>query len=189
MFLSDVGMVLWLSQPLIYANMLPVLTGRGGRPIDAGRLAWDGRPWFGPGKTWSGLIGGIGLSVFGTVLISVLVLRGGRHDLASSWGDTTGAAFLHLTTLASGALLGDLLKSFIKRRQGIDRGQAWPVIDQMDAVIGGLGLTWLCDPHWFEVSFLPARWFALMVLIVVYLIVHNGLSRLAYHLGWKTQPH
>ena len=43
--------------------------------------------------------------------------------------------------LSLGALLGDLVKSFFKRRLKIARGESWPIADQLDFVIGALLLT------------------------------------------------
>ena len=40
--------------------------------------------------------------------------------------------------LGLGALLGDLVKSFFKRKIGIKSGEPWIIFDQIDYVIGGL---------------------------------------------------
>ncbi|RMD58557.1 CDP-archaeol synthase, partial [Candidatus Woesearchaeota archaeon] len=40
--------------------------------------------------------------------------------------------------LGFGALLGDSVKSFFKRRMGIAPGKPWYIIDQLDYVIGAI---------------------------------------------------
>jgi CDP-2,3-bis-(O-geranylgeranyl)-sn-glycerol synthase len=45
--------------------------------------------------------------------------------------------------LALGAMLGDILASFLKRRTGRERGAAVPGVDQLDFVVASLGLTLL----------------------------------------------
>ena len=37
-----------------------------------------------------------------------------------------------------GAILGDLIKSYYKRKENIKEGEKWVPFDQMDFVIGGL---------------------------------------------------
>ena len=64
---------------------------------------------------------------------------------------------LSITLLAVGALLGDLVKSFFKRRFGKERGSKWPVADQYDLVVGAFVLLLIFDPSWlFAKVTLPA---------------------------------
>ena len=42
--------------------------------------------------------------------------------------------------LACGSLFGDMFKSFFKRRMGMKRGASFPLVDQLDFVVGSLGL-------------------------------------------------
>lgn len=100
---------------VIVANSTPALLtmllgDRWARAIDAGLNLPDGRPVFGPHKTWRGLAGGI--------------LAAGSAGMLLSVGFATGAAFGLL------ALLGDLLSSFLKRRLGRSSGQSTPILDQ-----------------------------------------------------------
>ena len=44
--------------------------------------------------------------------------------------------------LGSGAILGDLVGSYFKRREEIKEGESWKPWDQLDFVIGGLVLSW-----------------------------------------------
>jgi CDP-2,3-bis-(O-geranylgeranyl)-sn-glycerol synthase len=122
---------LWFILPAYFANATPVLISkafRGKFPIDFGKKMKDGEPVFGPGKTWPGFI----IAVMIGTLVGFL-----QHRFA--------AGFL----LSLGALLGDLIKSFFKRRLKIARGKSWPVADQLDFVIGALLLASIVEvPSW-----------------------------------------
>ena len=61
---------------LFVANGAPVLATRvldtaGDHPIDGGRRFLDGRPLFGPSKTWRGL----GVALLASTLAALLLLR------------------------------------------------------------------------------------------------------------------
>lgn len=101
---------------LITANSTPVLMRRllGHRckqAIDGGHCLADGRPVFGPSKTWTGLIAGIVLTG------AVAALLG----FSFAMGLATGAA----------AMAGDLLSSFLKRRLGLASSRPAPGLDQL----------------------------------------------------------
>ena len=69
---------------------------------------------------------------------------------------TCGWSFLPQHTAASiillsfGALLGDMGKSFIKRRLGKNRGDSWPIADQYDLVVGAFVMMLIFDPGGFS---------------------------------------
>lgn len=102
--------------PAYVANASPVLFG-GGAPVDFGQKFGDKKRIFGDGKTWKGLIAGIAC---GSIV-------GGVEALALSNNVFILQGFL----LSAGALAGDLLGSFIKRRSGIKRGQPSFLLDQL----------------------------------------------------------
>jgi hypothetical protein len=102
----------------VLANGLPALLGlllRPARPLDGGRLMADGRPLFGPSKTWRGL----GAAAVGTTLAGLAL---GLH-----WNLGFG--------VAAGAMLGDLIASWTTRRLGCPAGAAMPVLDQIPEVV------------------------------------------------------
>lgn len=87
-FAADIGLVLWLSLPMVAANMLPVVFGKHGTPIDNDwRPNGDGYTLFGAHKTWQGFFGG----VLGGAAVSALALivAGLSHSrlLVHAWGD------------------------------------------------------------------------------------------------------
>jgi len=51
-----------------------------------------------------------------------------------------------------GAMAGDAVKSFFKRRVGIRPGQPWIPFDQLDFIVGALALVWpVSDLSWWDV--------------------------------------
>jgi CDP-diglyceride synthetase len=81
--------------------------------------------------------------------------------------------------LALGALLGDLIKSMVKRRVGVPSGRSWFPYDQLDYIIGGLLLS-AC------VVVLHASQYVWVVF--VYFGVHLLASYIGYLLKLKDSP-
>ncbi|MBW2995370.1 CDP-archaeol synthase, partial [Candidatus Woesearchaeota archaeon] len=73
--------------------------------------------------------------------------------------------------LGLGAMTGDLVKSFFKRRIGKKPGESWPVFDQLDYVIGALLFG--------SIVFVPE-----LSIILIILIVTPVLNLLANYLGY-----
>ena len=70
-----------------------------------------------------------------------------------------------------GTGLGDLVKSFFKRRIGIKPGGVWPVFDQVDYILGFLVLTyWVVFPGWEVIA----------IALVLTLILHPLTNLIAY---------
>jgi len=163
--------------PAYLPNPVAALFG-GGAPIDAGRNYIDGLRVFGDGKTWRGLIAGV---LAGILIGLVQILAAGMYDL--SW--LPRLTLLPVCLLAAGALLGDLVKSFFKRRFGKERGAKWPVADQYDLVIGAFVLLLVFDPSWLmsEVT-LPA--FAGILILTP--LLHRATNIIGYLLKVKEVP-
>ncbi len=134
---------MWAFLPAMMANQIPLLA-RGipvlDVPVDGGRTWSDGRRLLGDHKTLRGLILGVlGGAVTALVQASVSVPQRfvvvlGVHPLL------VGA------TLGAGALVGDLVESFVKRRRGVSPGEDWFPFDQLDAAFGALAAIWLLAP-------------------------------------------
>lgn len=169
----------WVMLPAYVPNNAAVLTG-GGPPIDGGRT-WNGKRVLGDGKTWRGTGGGIIAGVGLGLLLNLIV------DTVSS---TTGIALPEfplaaLFALAAGAMLGDILASFLKRRTGRKRGAAFPGVDQLDFVVVSLVLTAIVATDWF------LQWFTIPVIVAILVltpILHLGTNGIAYKLGLKDEP-
>jgi len=134
----------------------------GGRPIDAGKSLSDGQRILGDHKTLrgfaSGIIVGVVVGIFEFLFIS--------NDL------------FQVAVLASlGALLGDLVGAFVKRRLEIKPGAPLPGLDQLDFVIGAILM----------VSILTQLTLAtIVILILVTPPVHFLTNLGAYTLGLKS---
>jgi len=124
--LNDLLIAVYIAIPTYVANSTPVLLG-GGTPIDQGRKFIDGRPILGANKTKKGFTYGL--------LLGVLAA------LAEAAVFTNYALVLAGIAASLGALLGDLLGAFVKRRANIPPGNPLPVVDQLDFVLGALLLT------------------------------------------------
>ena len=116
----------WLIFPAYIANSSAVIFG-GGAPVDLGHRFKDGNRIFGDGKTWFGFIGGT-LAGIGFALGQILGTHSSFPDHFWGYGPLPNA-FLLAVLIPIGALLGDLLGSFIKRRRGFKRGVQMPGLD------------------------------------------------------------
>jgi len=160
------GSALWFILPAYVANATPIVLG-GGRPIDAGKKFADGRSIFGAGKTVQGFIAGLAAGTF------VGLLQGIAAGTLSRY---LALGFL----LALGALLGDLLGSFIKRRLGIKRGGLAPGLDQLSfVVVALLAASPLALPSWEIV----------LTIIITTLPIHLATNFGGYKLGLKSKPY
>lgn len=168
---------IWIMLPAYLPNPVAAACG-GGKPIDGGHCWSDGRRIFGDGKTIRGLIVGIcgGIAIG---LIQILI------QSYANIGYLPAHTLLSVLLLAIGALLGDLGKSFLKRRRGVGRGEKWPIADQFDLVIGAFILVFIVDPIWaMSVITLPI---ALAILILTP-VLHRGTNIIGYILGIKEVP-
>lgn len=177
--LEVVSLAIWIMLPAYLPNNVAVLVG-GGRPIDGGRTVRGAR-LLGDGKTWRGTIGGIAAGIVVAIVLS---------SLAPTVTDATGVTVptfsaLATVSLPTGALLGDIGGSFIKRRLGHQRGSAVPGLDQYDLVVGSLGLTALVAWGWLVA--VVTVWILLAILVLTPAL-HLATNVIAYLLGLKDVP-
>jgi CDP-2,3-bis-(O-geranylgeranyl)-sn-glycerol synthase len=168
---------LWLMLPAYFANSSAVLFG-GKTPIDFGKNFVDGKRIFGAGKTFTGLIGGTLLGI--TVGLLQQLVKAGTQISVPSFEPISV-----VVTLSFGAMLGDLAKSFVKRRFGIDRGRPWPIADQFDFVAGAWILTYILFSDWFVQNFTAP---VIAVALIVSPLLHIAFNRIGYRLGKKREP-
>jgi CDP-2,3-bis-(O-geranylgeranyl)-sn-glycerol synthase len=120
--------------PAYIANSTAMLFG-GGKPVDFGKHHSDGRRVFGDGKTWIGLTAGIFFGSLAGYLEGVFLQQ-------TPWAIGGVALYGMLgITLAAGAVFGDLVAAYGKRRAGLERGQPAFLIDQLDFVCGAMLLS------------------------------------------------
>lgn len=134
----------------------------GGRPIDSGKVLSDGQRILGDNKTIRGFVGGFGVGIIVGAFESVFVSQN----------------LLFVAILASlGALIGDLVGAFVKRRLRITPGGSLPVLDQLDFVVGAI------------LFVLPIMNLSLSTALIILLVtppVHLLTNAGAYLLGLKS---
>jgi CDP-2,3-bis-(O-geranylgeranyl)-sn-glycerol synthase len=126
--------------PACFANMAPpfVKYWRGwNKPIS--------RRWLGEHKTVIGFALGVLVGVVATYVQSRINWSGALFS-PSNW-------FAVGLAQGVGAMGGDAVKSFFKRRRGIGPGQSWVPADQLDFPLGALLLSWYWVPlDWLDVA-------------------------------------
>jgi len=151
--------------PAYCANGAPVIFG-GGPPLDLGKKFFDGKPIFGSNKTLRGFVAGM---LIGTFVGWV------QETIAPSVGLAKGNLFLGFV-LSMGALAGDLVGSFVKRRLNLEPGAPLPISDQIDFVLVALLFSVLISPPTLQTAAIIAG---------LTLPIHLLANVIAYLLGLK----
>ena len=153
--------LLYFMAPAYVANMAPpfVRYWRGwNRPIS--------RRWLGTHKTVMGFGLGVLAAVVATLIQSHIAWEGAL------------VAYEHWATLGlrfgAGAMVGDVAKSFLKRRAGIAPGRPWIPWDQLDFVLGALALVW---------SAAALSWADLAAILLLSVVGHVLVNHLGYWFG------
>ena len=168
--------VLWFILPAYAANSVAVdvsavpFLKKYSQPMDFG-ASFMGKRILGDGKTWRGFICGILAGVIVGFVQSVLQAR-------YSWGVLEMSVLLAFL-LSFGAMTGDLIESFIKRRMGFVSGQSLPLLDQLDFVFGAFYFAWLLVP-------VDLMFFA--VALVATIPIHYAANLIAWALKLKKFP-
>ena len=174
----------WFFLPAYMANPGAVLFG-GGAPVDGGRVLADGHRLFGDGKTWRGFGGGV---FVGTVLGLLLWAIGPLLDPDLSSGPMPGA-LRPILVLPVGALLGDLLGAYVKRRMGKPKGAPAPVLDRYDFYLGAFVLLALLDYEFFLRHYVFGEAiYGLLFITVITPILHRVVNILGFRMGKKDVP-
>ena len=182
---------LWLIFPAYVANASAVIVG-GGIPIDFGKKWKDGKRILGDGKTWRGLFSGTFMGM----------TTGFGLAVAAYYINSSEYGFLNLTnyegfplmipiifSVCFGALLGDVIESFFKRRIGKDRGENWFFFDQLDFILGALFFSFLMSGllqllgvtsyNWFMENLFPWQIVVLLIFTPLFHIIANFVHRKA----------
>ena len=163
--------------PGYFANMAPVICKNIPflkYPIDFGKTL-GGKPLFGKNKTFRGLFFGV---LFGVIVAFVQFLLYQNNILVgiaivdySNW-------FIIGFLLGLGAILGDLIESFVKRRLNYDPGKPFIPFDQIDFVIGGLILVSF-------VVFIGIE--KIITLLLVSVVLHITVNHIAFYTGVRKE--
>jgi len=175
--LSTLLAAFWIMVPAYIPNPVAALCG-GGTPIDFDRNYSDGRRLLGDGKTYRGLAFGV---LAGIAAGALQIWLAGTYG----WTFLPQQTAASIVILAFGALLGDMAKSFVKRRLGKDRGQSWLIADQYDLVAGAFILMLVFDPAWlFATITLPI----LIIILILTPVLHRAVNILGFLCGVKKEP-
>lgn len=166
--------IFYFMLPAYFANMAPVIFKKRlnflAIPIDFGKMI-NNKPLFGKTKTFRGLI----LGILSAILVCFIQFSLYRYPLFKEISiiEYEKENFILLGFLFGfGALFGDLIKSFFKRKLNKKPSESWKIIDQIDYVIGTL----LFLSPIIILSFPKIFWI---------LILSLGLTIIVNHIGWK----
>jgi len=173
-WIYEVAYALFFIFPAYVANAIPVILG-GGRAIDGGRKMRDGKPFFGSHKTVRGFVAGILAGTLVGATQNAVFLSGALQDVKFPFQFSIWLGFM----ISFGALIGDLVHSFVKRRIGIAEGAPLPVADQLDFVLGAV---------LFSLFVSPPPLLTIFIIFVITVPVHLLTNLLAHVIGMKKTP-
>jgi len=156
--------------PAYFANMAPVMVKKVNLfafPIDFNKEMGN-KPILGKNKTFRGFIFGV---VFAIVIAYLQFLLGNAGLFKSILFMDYQNWLLFGFLMGFGALTGDLVKSFFKRRVGIAPGNKFIPFDQTDFVIGAL-------------IFITPIFDLTLKMIIVSLIISFALDILVNHIAF-----
>jgi len=170
----------WLLLPAYTPNNFAVLFG-GGTPIDLGKHFIDGKRILGDGKTIRGFVIGVSGGIFcGILQLQIEKFLGIALFSTLPFKD----AFILIVSLSFGALVGDVLGSFIKRRVGRERGESLPLFDQLSFLAVAFLFAYVFSPH-FSQLFTPE---VVVIAVILTPILHLLTNYIAHLLGLKDVP-
>ena len=164
---------LYFFVPAYFANMSPVFAAKifgqlGSKPI------WE--KGLGSHKTWRGLVAAIVVGII-MAYIQLFLYNATNFFRSLSLFDYNQMNLVALGFLFGlGAMVGDAVKSFFKRRQKLKPGAPWFPFDQIDFVLGGLV---------FVLPIFRPSWVIWLILLIVSPVLHILTNRIGYYLGIK----
>jgi CDP-2,3-bis-(O-geranylgeranyl)-sn-glycerol synthase len=164
---SEVFKAVFFALPTFLANATPLIFG-GGLPMDFRKNWFDKKRILGDNKTIrgfaAGFIGGFLLGIFTMWLLNVQIEAG--LDIPLTNGFLQGL----------GAVTGDVVGSFIKRRLKIPSGGSLIIMDQIGFLVFGLAFARI------DTVFPPHYW---LIVIPLGVVVHFAANAVGYTMGWK----
>ena len=180
--------VLWVLLPPYVASATATIPRGRGPPMDGSR-SWsrDGRRLLGPSKTWSGFLFG-SLFAFPIALLEagLILLAPPSLAIVPEYGPSVLASIPVALLLTFGAMTGDALGSFVKRRLDRPSGARMLLLDQLPFVLLPVGLGLLLFPATFDAAFLSVA--GLFWLLVYTLALHAAFNWVGYWVGLKKVP-
>lgn len=187
-FLASGLAVLWLLLPAYIANAFATLPRGRGPPMDFGRVSSrDGRRILGPSKSWSGFFaGGLGAMPFCLLEAWLILLAPPNLRVVPVLAPSVAAAIPLAAILSFGAMAGDALGSFLKRRFGRESGARTILVDQLPFVLVPIALGLVFYRSLFVSVF--ANWEGVFWLLVITLGLHVTFNWVGYKVGVKKVP-
>ncbi len=169
MIINLTNIVLYI-MPFYVANSSAMLLG-GKTPLDLHKKFSDGTRVLGSGKTFKGTFFGLLMGFLTSVLINFFF---------NSFTLSLTPNYVLLGFLVSfGALLGDVVASFFKRRSKIKQGTEVLLLDQLDFVFGAIILG--------SIVYVPS-FFEILFICVLTLFVHKFGNWVAFKFKLKNVP-
>jgi len=159
--------------PAYMANMAPIIVRKRfkflAKPLDFG-ISLKGKRVLGANKTLRGFIFGILFAVITTFIQFLIKDNAVFYYMTLPALDYSKWLLLGLL-LGSGALIGDAVESFFKRRVGIQPGKPWVPFDQTDFVIGALVFV--------SIVYMP-KWYVIISILLISFLLHFITNHIAY---------
>ncbi|MHB8351735.1 MAG: CDP-archaeol synthase [Thermoplasmata archaeon] len=180
--------VLWVLFPAYLANAAATFPKGRGPPLDLGR-SWpgDGRRILGSSKTVSGFVVGSFFFLWVGLLQQYLVsIAPPALDIMPAYGSSLPGAVPVLLLLSVGALTGDAIGSFIKRRRGVPPGGRILFLDQLLFVLVPVGVGLFLFPSVFVTTFWSVE--AILWTAVFTVGLHALFNWVGFQVGLKKVP-
>lgn len=170
--------------PALISNMMASLTRKIGFlnflniPVDFGKKI-KGNIIFGQSKTWRGLIFG---PIFGffVVFLQWFLYKYNFFQKISLINFREINIFLFAFLMCFGALIGDLIFSFFKRRRNIPPGHPWIPFDQLDFVIGSFLFLTPYLNFKLHLNITILHW---VLILIISFLLHVITNNVGYYLG------
>lgn len=183
-FINNLFFAFLFFMPAGVANLVPPLVvkvpfiKKFNQPLDFGK-SHNGVRIFGAHKTFRGLFAGM---IFATLAVGLQIIA------YSNWDYFREISLIDYSTInpiilgslfGAGALVGDAVESFFKRRIGVEPGKAWFPFDQIDYIIGAI---------LFTLVYVQLPWYLYIYILILYFGLHLLFSYLGYLLKFKDDP-
>jgi CDP-2,3-bis-(O-geranylgeranyl)-sn-glycerol synthase len=166
MIIDIILKALYFFLPAYIANMAPILFKK--LPF-LSIPVWENK--LGKNKTWRGVV--VAIVVGGLVFwLQKLAYNAGFKSMALI--DYSDFSIMFGFLLGAGAIVGDLVESYYKRKAGIKAGKSWAPFDQLDFVIGGIFFSFFLYVPQIE---------TIVILFLVSPILHVLFNYIGYLLG------
>jgi CDP-2,3-bis-(O-geranylgeranyl)-sn-glycerol synthase len=169
--------------PAYFANMAPPIAKKFKFleflkvPIEKGKKFSDGKSLFGKNKTYRGYVVGLIGGLIGAYLQMLLYRFPFFQSISISGIDYTSHYIIILLgiLLSVGAITGDLVESFFKRRLNKESGESFVPWDQIDHVMGAYLFA-------LPIAFYALTWRLFLCSIILTFFLHVIINHIAFYL-------